>query len=560
MTPSHRSWFLAAIVITLPLAVVLTGCISGKPQAFRLSFLPSTPVPMEVAFEEPPPLPSGLYSNDTPDLIQRALTTMPHAPEVDGAIVRAEDRMEAGRKLYQQGDLAGARREFDAAVDILLSTPDNLPDRQKLERRLDQMADRIYRYDLDRLGSGETQQEVVYDKPPLGGILEMTFPTDPNLRPKVKEEIEATVSQLPLEENDAVLSYIHYFSTERGRKTLMAGLRHAGRYRALIQRILDDEGVPQELIYLAQVESGFLPRARSYKKAVGMWQFVQFRGRQYGLNQTATTDDRMDPERATRAAARHLHDLYVTFGDWYLAMAAYNCGPGCVDHAVQHTGFADFWELRDRNALPRDTKNYVPLILAVTIMAKNPKDYNLEDVDYDPPVEYDTISVDSPTSLSLIADATERPLTEIQELNPALMKPVAPGGYQVRVPKGASSSVLMALDIIPAEHRANWRIHRVTNGETLADIAKHYATPLTAISTANQGMNALPEAGDLLVIPASYRAEHTATKAVKTAPHHKTSRPVAQAHRRVAAAPSPQTAGSSYKTVSLAVKNPAPAN
>ena len=560
MTPSHRSWFLTAIVIILPVVFLLTGCISGKPQAFRLSFLPSTPIPSEVAFEEPPQLPTGLYSNDTPDLIQHGLTTMPHPPDVDGAIVRAEDRMEAGRKLYQQGDLAGARREFDAAVDILLSTPDNVPDRQKLERRLDQMADRIYRYDLDRLGSGETQQEVVYDKPPLGGILEMTFPTDPNLRPKVKEEIEATVSQLPLEENDAVLSYIHYFSTDRGRKTLMAGLRHAGRYRALIQRILDDEGVPQELIYLAQVESGFLPRARSYKKAVGMWQFVQFRGREYGLNQTATTDDRMDPERATRAAARHLHDLYVTFGDWYLAMAAYNCGPGCVDHAVQRTGFADFWELRDRNALPRDTKNYVPLILAVTIMAKNPKDYNLEDVDYDPPVEYDTISVDSPTSLSLIADATERPATEIQELNPALMKPVAPAGYQVRVPKGASSSVLMALDIIPSEHRANWRIHRVTNGETLAEIAKHYATPVAAISTANQGMNALPEAGDLLVIPAGYRAEHTAPQGTKTAPRRKVSRPAAQSHRRVAAAPSPRTAGSSYKTVSLTVKHPASTN
>jgi membrane-bound lytic murein transglycosylase D len=340
----------------------------------------------------------------------------------------------------------------------------------------------------------------------------------------------------------------------------MAGLRHAGRYRALIQRILDDEGVPQELIYLAQVESGFLPRARSYKQAVGMWQFVQFRGREYGLNQTPTTDDRMDPERATRAAARHLHDLYVMFGDWYLAMAAYNCGPNCVDHAVQRTGYADFWELRDRNALPRDTKNYVPLILAVTIMAKNPKDYNLEDVDFDPAVEYDTIKVESATSLSLIADATERPLTEIQEINPALMKPVAPAGYQVRVPKGASASVLMALDIIPAEHRANWRIHRVTNGETLAEIAKHYATPVAAISTANQGMNALPEAGELLIIPAGYRPEHSAPLGAKTAPHRKTSHPAAQSHRRVAAAPSHQTAGSSYKTASLTVKHRPSAN
>jgi membrane-bound lytic murein transglycosylase D len=559
MTQPHGSWFFTATVI-VPLALLLTGCVSGRPQAFRLSFLPSTPVPVELAYEAPPSLPTGLYTSDTPDLIQRALTTMPHPPEVDRQIVRAEDRMEAGRKLYQQGDFTGARREFDAAVDILLSTPDDIPDRQKLERRLDQLVDRIYRYDLARLGSGETQQEIVYDKPPLGGILEMTFPTDPNLRPKVKEEIAATVSQLPLEENDAVLSYIHYFSTDRGRKTLMAGLRHAGRYRALIQRILDEEGVPQELIYLAQVESGFLPRARSYKKAVGMWQFVQFRGRQYGLNQTPTSDDRMDPERATRAAARHLRDLYATFGDWYLAMAAYNCGPGCVDHAVQRTGFADFWELRDRNALPLDTRNYVPLILALTIMAKNPKDYNLEDVDADPAVEYDTIAVDTPTSLSLIADATDRPISEIQELNPALMKPVAPAGYQLRVPKGASPSVLMVLDIIPPMHRANWRVHRVTNGETLAEIAKRYSTPLAAISTANQGMNTLPEAGDLLIIPAGYRVERPATPGAKTATHRKISRPVAQSHRRVASGRSPQNAARSYTTVSLAVKHRTPAN
>ena len=128
-------------------------------------------------------------------------------------------------------------------MDVLLSAPENLPDRQRLERKLDQLTESIYRYDLEGLGALAAQREVIYDKSPLDSILEMTFPTDPNLRPKVKEEIEATVSQLPLEENDAVLSYIHYFSTERGRKILIAGLRHSGRYRALIQRILDDEGV-----------------------------------------------------------------------------------------------------------------------------------------------------------------------------------------------------------------------------------------------------------------------------------------------------------------------------
>ena len=555
MTPSHRSWFYISFLLSL--AFLLAGCISSKPQAFKLSFLPSTPEVVEPTYEEPPRLEPSLYSSERPDLLQHALNSVPRPPEIDGRIVRAEDRFEAGRKLYQQGDLAGARAEFDAAVDILLSTPDNMPDRQKLERKLDQIVDRIYRYDLDRLGSGETQQEVVYDKPPLGGILEMTFPTDPNLRPKVKEEIGATVSQLPLEENDAVLSYIHYFSTERGKKTLITGLRRAGRYRPLIQRILDDEGVPQELIYLAQVESGFLPRAKSYKRAVGMWQFVQFRGRQYGLNQTPFTDDRMDPEQATRAAARHLRDLYATFGDWYLAMAAYNCGPGCVDQAVQRTGFADFWELRDRKALPRDTQNYVPLILAVTIMAKNPKDYNLEDVEPDPAVEYDTVTVDAPTSLSLIADVTEHPMAEIQDLNPSLLKNVAPAGYQLRIPKGGSSTALMVLDLIPATHRANWRIHRVTNGETLAEIGRRYSTPVAAISTANQGRNAVLEEGDWLVIPAGYRQlqRTPATRRTKTTAHRRISRPIAL-HAPAASPVQP----AAYKSAGLTTKNHAAAN
>jgi membrane-bound lytic murein transglycosylase D len=548
MTRSHRSSIqLYAFLILL--AFPLASCMSSKHQAFKLSFLPSTPLAVEPNFEEPPQIASNLYANDTPDLVQRALATPPRVPEAEARIFKAEGRFEAGRKLYQQGDITGARREFDAAIDVLLSAPENIPDRQRLERRLDQMAETIYRYDLEGLGSGAAQQEVVYDKTSLDDILQMTFPTDPKLRPKVKEEIGATVSQLPLEENDAVLSYIHYFSTDRGHKTLVGGLRRAGRYRPLIQRILDEEGVPQELIYLAQAESGFLPRAKSYKSAVGMWQFVQFRGREYGLNQTSTSDDRMDPEKATRAAARHLRDLYTTFGDWYLAMAAYNCGPFCVEHAVQRTGYADFWELSRLNVLPKQTSNYVPLILAMTIMAKNPKDYDLEGLEFDEPVRYDRVDLDAPTHLALIADASERPVSEIQDLNPALLRLVAPAGYQLRVPLGTSAAVRAALDQIPASHRAGWRVHRVSPGETLDAIAHRYATPVSSISAANHKL-LVPEAGDLLVIPAGYpqrASAHPSNVPVR----HKAS------HRAAASRPS---RGTPYKTAALATKHRPSAN
>ena len=173
----------------------------------------------------------------------------------------------------------------------------------------------------------------------------------------------------------------------------LPGFQRAGQYKAMIQRVLAEEGVPQELIYLAQAESGFLPRAVSYAAAGGMWQFIQSRGNQYGLEQTAYSDDRYDPEKATRAAARHLNDLYAEFGDWYLAIGAYNCGPGGIERAIERTGYADFWELRARGALPAETKNYVPIILAMTIMGKNAKEYGLDDVTPESPVEYDTVEM-----------------------------------------------------------------------------------------------------------------------------------------------------------------------
>ncbi len=506
---------------------------------------------MDPVFETPPAIDSSVFAKASPSLVERSVTALPRVQEVEGRLAMVTEHFDAGRKLYQQADLAGARREFDRAVDLVLSTPENLPDRQRLERKLDQVVDTIYRYDAERLGAGSPKQPLAYDKSPLDeGLLEMTFPTDPNLGPKVKEEIAATLSQLPLEENDAVLSYIHYFSTTRGHKTLVGGLRRAGRYRPLIQRILDEEGVPQELIYLAQAESGFLPRARSRKKAVGMWQFVQIRGREYGLNQTLSTDDRLDPEQATRAAARHLRDLYASFGDWYLALAAYNCGPGCVDRAVQRTGYADFWELRRLNVLPKETSNYVPLIVALTIMAKNPKDYDLEDLDTEDSLDYDTITVEAPTNLALIADAAERPVSELQELNPALLKPLAPIGYQLHLPKGSAPAVLMALDAVPALHRANWRIHRVEAGETLTEIARHFSTAVASISAVNEQLADPPETGDMLVIPAAYRAPRSTARPPNTTTRRKPARRAAASH------PAPKTASirkpaASYKTASL---------
>jgi membrane-bound lytic murein transglycosylase D len=513
MATRHR---VDAVLIGCALAafLALNGCGPAKSQQFRTAFTPPTPRSPEPEPEalpsEPPVVPKD-YIKELPNLFP-AESALARGSEIDNRLRRAEEKFETGRRAYQDGKLTEARRAFDQAVDVLLGASEGAPDRAKLERRLDQMVETIYRYDVNGLGAAEDADKVVFDKSPLDGMLEMTFPTDPQLKPKVVEEIHGTASQIPLDESDAVLSYIHFFSGESGKRILTAGLRRAGRYRPLIERVLEEEKVPQELIYLAQAESGFLPRAVSYKQAVGMWQFVAWRGNQYGLKATKVSDDRLDPEKATRAAARHLRDLYKRFGDWYLAMAAYNCGPGCVDRAVQRTGHADFWTLRNLNVLPTQTQNYVPLILAITIMAKNPKDYGLDRIEIDRPIEYDSVKLAAPTNLALIADALERPVSEIRDLNPALLKGVAPPGYDLRIPKGSSHPLLAALDSIPANRRASSRLHRVERGESLAVIARRYRTPANVIASANKNTMVAPEAGDVLLIPAAYQENSSVSR------------------------------------------------
>lgn len=485
--------------------IALSSCATTtSPKQFRTFFVP--PAKAGAAQADPaviePPNVTLAYANEAPNITSSSLPSFSRPSDVDFLIKKADDRFASGKRAYQEGRTADSRTDFDRVLDVLLTAPENLPDRARLERHIDELIERIYRYDVDQTASSEADEEVRFEKSPIDEILQMTFPIDPSLRHKVQEQIRVTASQLPLEQNDAVVSYINYFSSPRGKKILAYGLRRSGRYKPMIENILHEEGIPQELIFLAQAESGFTPRAMSRARCVGVWQFAAFRGKEYGLNQTPATDDRMDPELATRAAARHLHDLYNHFGDWNLAMAAYNCGPGCVDQAIQRTGYADFWQLRRMNVLPRETANYVPAILAMTIIGKNAKDYGLDDLDLERPVEYETIELLSPTHMSLVADAIDRPLAELKELNPAVLRLVAPAGTALHVPKGTMPQVEAAFRAVPANRRDTWRVHRLDSEDTFAALAKRYGTTAALLSSANH--DELPEAGSLVVIPASY--------------------------------------------------------
>jgi membrane-bound lytic murein transglycosylase D len=452
--------------------------------------------------------------------------TAVHSAEADERIQRADQHLNAGKQLYFQGDLTGARREFDASIDALLNAPENLPDRRRIEAHLDRITDLVYRFDVEKLGAGETTDAVGFDQAPIDQISHMTFPVDQSLLPKVDFELKQTASAIPLELTDPVLSYIHYFSSDRGRKVLLAGFQRAGRYKPMIQRILAEEGVPQELIYLAEAESGFLPRAVSRAHAVGMWQFISGTGQLYDLERTSKIDERFDPPKATRAAARMLKDLYQRYGDWYLAMAAYNCGPLNVDRAVERTGYADYWELLKLRALPKETSNYVPIIVAMTIMAKNPNDYGLENIQEDAPMLYEDMKVNVATNVQLIADAAEQPVSVIRDLNPALLGNIAPAGTEVHMPLGAAQTTLAALESVPLSNRESWRLHHVVAGETLQAIAHEYNTPAGRIMAANQGADSL-DAGDVLLIPAAYHPPARQVRSTRRSKSRSTSSRVA---------------------------------
>ncbi len=510
----------------------LTGCGVSQQAKFQKEILP-----------EPPATP--VAAADTPAILAPPQPP-PFSLRAQALVERAGRRFEQGRKFYRAKNAELARREFDAALDLMLEASEHpIMDREALERRIERMVESIHRYDLAGLGSGAVE-EPGFEAAPLEDILEMTFPVDPRLKTKVRAQLQATASQLPLLVTDEVLGYIHHFSG-RGRRTLINGFERAGRYKPMIQRILDEEGVPQELIYLAQAESGFRPRAVSRKRATGMWQFMASRGREYGLVQTSYTDDRLDPEKATRAAARHLRDLYTQFGDWYLAIAAYNCGPVTVEKAVERTGYADFWELRRRRVMPAETTNYVPIILAMTIMAKNAEAYGLDEIEPDPPAEYDTLEVTATTHLKLVADLTDAPLSELMELNPALLKGVAPAGFALHVPRGTADTLVAALEMIPPDRRASWRIHKVSNGETLGAIGKRYGTAPGTIAAANQLSAEGPVEGDQLLIPVASSPQAAARPRAgtqrKTVRRQSAARPAAKRTAGAASARSHTPAG-----------------
>src|SRR5690242_14933536 len=462
------------------------------------------------AKQQAPPVLAPLPLTDPKRPQPRSL--LPPVPEGKAYLVqRVQEKFDSGEKNFKAGRMEAARKDFDDSVDWMLESGYDPESDAALSALFHHVVDTVYAYELQAFRGGEGATEAAAVPAPIDEVAAVAVPADPRVKERAEEAAKNVSHDLPLTVNDEVLMFLNFFQTPKGRDIVENGLRRSGKYRDMISRVLREEGLPQDLIYLAQAESAFQPLALSRAGARGIWQFVAYRGQQYGLHHTWWIDERQDPEKATRAAAQHLRDLYGLFGDWYLAMAAYNCGPGNVQKAIERTGYADFWELYNRKVLPRETKNYVPIIIALTLIAKDAAHYSIQ-ADPEAPVPTDVVKPGRPIDLRLVAETIDVDVETLRTLNPSLLRMATPDdpSFELRLPQGTGTKFTAEITAIPPEKWVSWRRHRVEPGETLASIAKKYRVPAAAIADTNHlERTAALEPGTKLIIPATQPSSET---------------------------------------------------
>jgi membrane-bound lytic murein transglycosylase D len=291
--------------------------------------------------------------------------------------------------------------------------------------------------------------EELYAKSGITGL-------DPALEEALKNWEHQVKFDVPIQMNKQVRAYLVYFSTER-KAVITRYLSRSTRYLPMIKEVFQEAGLPEDLAYLAMIESGFNNRAYSPAAACGMWQFIKGTGLRYGLTIDSYVDERRDPEKATRAAAKYLLDLYKQFGSWYLAAASYNCGEGRVQRELNQSNHKNFWELSANMCLPTETKNYVPQMIAATIIAKNPDKFGFKNVPYLPPVKYDQVPVTETTSLTAASVAVNVPPDEVADLNPELLRGITPPdvpSYTLNLPPNSKDKFMKNITLARIEHPA----------------------------------------------------------------------------------------------------------
>lgn len=444
--------------------------------------------------------------------------TSPAPPPAPSPIDQSTDLFYAGKQAALSGDFDCAEAQFQLALNIVIPPGSPRPAAPEIEEFSASLYESIERYEA----MAETAPEAEAAEPrgvpdELQGVSGQTSADDlQRAREAVTTDARGASFDIPITVNDSVLAIIANFSSrESVRERFTDGLVRAGRYMPMIRDVFRRAGLPTDLAYVAMIESSFKTRARSRAKAQGVWQFIAPTGRRYGLRNNRLLDERSDPVKATESAAAYFRDLYAIFNDWYLAMAAYDSGEGRVARAIARTGVDNYWELCRIGALPKETRLYVPSVIAAALIDKNHEHYGFH-VNPEPPLAFEMATLSRPVDLRRLAESSGLNYEDLAELNPELRTAVTPresGGYALRVPRGFGATVLAKAEGLPEAAVPALRHHRVKRGETLARVAQRFGVSESALAEVNDlSLRARLIPRRVLVIPDAEPVSYAARK------------------------------------------------
>ena len=490
--------------LAVGLCAVVAACgANPKPQA------PAAPPPAPVVAVTPQPAPPKVFVDPVASLI-----------------ATSQQHFETGERELKAGHLDKARQEFDQAVQVLLESPYGARTDARLREHFDRLIDRVNAYEVTALAQGDGFKEKTYEAAPIDELLKnaTTFPApvaDAATTAVVKADLEQNAHDIPIPEQAKVFSYVEVFQG-RLRDYIQESLARGARYMPMIQSVFRAEGLPLDLAYIPIIESSFKTNALSKASAKGPWQFMKPTAKEHGLKTDWFIDERSDPEKATVAAAKYLKALSRMFnGDWNMVLAAYNGGPGRVSRAIKRSGIDDFWKLSATSKyLPRETREYVPLIMAAMIIGRNPAQYGFEAVTAEP-IGYEKVAMPQAIDLRRVAEWAGTTVDEVQALNPELRRwttPVKYPQYELKVPKGTAERLSAKLsEASPADFSAfNW--YTAKRGETLLTVARRFGVSRADVAEANNlTVKSRLRSGQDLIIP---RAPATllASRAERAAP------------------------------------------